>query len=139
MAAACRSARLPDAGLVVFTGMALRLGAPVIVPVVEALVVWFVLNAMANGLRRMPLLGRVPWWTAILLSAAVVLVLGGLVVFSTVATLASLGPRAAGLQQALDPTVGRLADVFGFDVATLVNGPLDGLGLEAMVRSVVPG
>ena len=53
--------------------------------------------------------------------------------------MASLGPRAAGLQQALDPTVGRLADVFGFDAAALVNGLLDGLGLEAMVRSVVAG
>ena len=29
--------------------------------------VWFVLNAMARGLRRMPLSGDVPWWVAILI------------------------------------------------------------------------
>jgi predicted PurR-regulated permease PerM len=120
-------------------GAVLRLGAPVIVPVVEALVVWFVLNAMASGLRRMPLLGGVPWWAAILLSAVVVLVLGVLVVLATVATATALGPRAAGLQQALDPTVARLAGAIGFDAAALVDGLLDGLGLEAMLRSVVAG
>ena len=47
------------AGLVFFVGAVLHLGAPVIVPVVEALVVWFVLNAMARGLRRMPAIGDV--------------------------------------------------------------------------------
>ena len=127
------------AGLVFFTAAILHLGAPVIVPVVEALVVWFVLNAMANGLRRMPLLGGVPWWVAILLSAVVVLVLGLLVLVSTVATVVAIGPQAAGLQQALDPTVGRLANAFGFDAAALVDRALDGLGLESMVRSVVAG
>ena len=35
--------------------LVLYYGAPVLVPVVEALVVWFVLNAMANGVRRVPL------------------------------------------------------------------------------------
>jgi predicted PurR-regulated permease PerM len=127
------------AGLAVMVGAVLRLGAPVIVPVVEALVVWLVLNAMANGLRRMPLLGGVPWWGAILLSALVVVVLGALVVASTVATVATLGPRAAALQQALDPTVARLAGAIGFDAAALIDGLLDGLGLETMVRSVVAG
>ena len=58
LAADSRAARaFLVAGLVFFTAAVLHLGAPVIVPVVEALVVWFVLNAMANGLRRMPLLG----------------------------------------------------------------------------------
>ncbi len=127
------------AGLVFFVGAVLHLGAPVIVPVVEALVVWFVLNAMARGLRRMPLFGHVPWWVAILMSAAVVLVLGALVVLATVATVASLGPRAAALQQALDPTVSRLSAAYGVDAMALVNGLLDGLGLETMVRAVVAG
>jgi predicted PurR-regulated permease PerM len=127
------------AGLVFFTGAVLYFGAPVIVPVVEAIVVWFVLNAMASGLRRMPFLGGVPWWAAILLSAVVVLVLGLLVVLATAATAASLGPRASALQQALDPTVSRLSAAYGVDAAALVDGLLDGLGLETMMRALVGG
>lgn len=126
-------------GLLLFSGLFLSLGAPVIVPVIEALLVWFVLNAMATGLRRMPLLGAVPHWGAILLSAIVVLVLGGLVVLSTVATVASLGPRAGGLQEALDPTITRLAGTIGFDAASFIDGLLDQMGLEAMMRSIVAG
>jgi predicted PurR-regulated permease PerM len=56
-----------------------------------------------------------------------------------VATIASLGPRAAGLQQAFDPTIDRLAAAVGIDVTGLVNRALDSLGLEAMVRGVVVG
>ena len=68
----CRGAFLV-AGLAFFIGAVLYLGAPVIVPVVEALVVWFVLNAMANGLRRLPVVrAALPWWVGVLLSAVVV-------------------------------------------------------------------
>ena len=128
------------AGLVLFTGAVLYLGAPVIVPVVEALVVWFVLNAMANGAPAAAGVGRgCPggrrccsrrpscWCSALL------------VVQSTVATIASLGPRAAGLQQALDPTVARLAAPSASTPRRWSTGLLDSLGLEAMVRVVVAG
>jgi AI-2 transport protein TqsA len=128
------------AGLALFTGASLHFAAPVIVPVVEALAVWFVLNAMANGLRQLPGLGpRLPGWLALLLSALIAVVVALLVVQSTVATVISLGPRASGLQQALDPTLVRLAGALGLDAAALLNRALDGLGLEAMVRTVVTG
>jgi AI-2 transport protein TqsA len=128
------------AGLVFFVGAVLYFGAPVIVPVVEAVIVWFVLNAMASGLRRLPVVGpRLPWLVALLLSAGIALVLAVLVVQSTVATVASLGPRASGLQQAFDPTIARLGTAVGRDVGAMVDRLLDNLGLEAMLRSVVIG
>jgi len=126
-------------GLLLFGGAVLSLGAPVIVPVVEALVVWFVLNAMASGLGLVPGVGALPWWARLVLSTAIVLVLALLVVQSTVATIASVGPRAAGLQQAFDPTVARLAALVGVDAEALINRVLDSLGIEAMVRYVVTG
>ena len=44
-------------GLAFFTVATLHLASPVLVPAVEALVVWFVLNALADGLRRLPGVG----------------------------------------------------------------------------------
>jgi hypothetical protein len=49
-------------GLAFFTISTLYLAAGVLVPVVGAIVVWFVLNAMANGVRRLPVIGsRLSW------------------------------------------------------------------------------
>ena len=59
-------------GLVFFVVATLYLAAGVLVPVVEALVVWFVLNAMANGVRRLPVVGEhVPRSVALVVSALV--------------------------------------------------------------------
>jgi AI-2 transport protein TqsA len=128
------------AGLLLFVGAILHLGAPVIVPVVEALVVWFVLNAMASGLRQIPGVGaRLPRWLALLVSAAIVLALALVLVRSTVTTIASIGPGAQDLQRAFDPTIARLADLLGFDADVVINRTLDRLGIESMVRSLVAG
>lgn len=111
-----------------------------IVPVVEAIVVWFVLNAMARGVRRIPGIGRrVPFWAAMLLAAVVILVLGLLVVKSTIETVTAMGPQAAGLQDAFDPVFARVADLFGVDARGLIDSALDNLGLEAAVRLIVVG
>jgi hypothetical protein len=61
-------------GLAFFAAATLYLGAAVLVPLVEAVFVWFVLNAMASGLRRLPVIGpRLPRAAALLLSALAVL------------------------------------------------------------------
>lgn len=111
-----------------------------IVPVVEAIVVWFILNALARGIRRIPGLGpRLPFWVALLISALVIIALGLLVVRSTIETVAAMGPQAAGLQDAFDPIFARVADLFGVDARSLIDNALDSLGLEAAVRLIVVG
>jgi predicted PurR-regulated permease PerM len=116
----------------------LHLAAGVLVPVVEALVVWFVLNAMANGVRRLPVVGtRVPRPVALVLSALAAFVVGFLVAQNTVRAAAALGPQAAGLRDALNPLVDWAAGTIGMPQPDLMNRVVDGLGLEAALRQVV--
>ena len=66
---------------------ALTRAAGLVVPVVEALVVWFVLNAMANGLRAIPGVGGyLPRPVALLTAALAAFLVGFLVVQSSVRT-----------------------------------------------------
>lgn len=96
----------------------LGLGAPVLVPFAEALLVWFVVNALADALRRMPGMGeRLPESAARWVAAAIVLLVGLVVVYSAARSLAHLGPQAFRLQTSLDPLVRRIAARFGTDGA----------------------
>jgi predicted PurR-regulated permease PerM len=65
------------AGLAFFALAALRFGAALLVPLIEAFLVCFVLNAAANAMRRLPVVGRrVPFAVALLLCAAIAFAIG---------------------------------------------------------------
>lgn len=124
--------------IVFVVGFALHVGAGVIVPVVEAIVVWFVLNAIADAVERLPVVGRtLPRGLALVLAAAVAFVVGFLVVQNSVRTVADLGPRAIGFRAGLDPLLARAADAFGVDAGTILGQLGGGLGIEAAIRQVV--
>ena len=126
------------AGLTFFTVATLYLAAGVLVPAVEALVVWFVLNGMASGIRRLPLIGsRVPRSVALVGSALAALAVGFLAVETSLQTVSSLGPRAASFREALDPLVDWTAGTLGISQRDLLNRVVDGLGLETVLRQVV--
>jgi predicted PurR-regulated permease PerM len=125
-------------GLAFFTISTLYLAAGVLVPVVAAIVVWFVLNAMAKGAQRLPLLGgRLSRGAALLLATLAALLVGFLVVQNAIATLTVLAPRAAGFRQALDPLVDRLAGHYGFVEADMLDRVFDGLRLEVALWQLV--
>jgi len=118
--------------------LALHAGARVILPVVEALVVWFVLNAVADGVERVPLVGRhLPRGVALVLAAAVAFVVGFVVVENSVRTVTDLGPRAMSLRLGLDPFLARAADRLGIEREAMVSGFAGGFGIEAAIRQVI--
>jgi predicted PurR-regulated permease PerM len=129
-----------SAGLAFFVIGTLYFAAPVLVPAAEAVVVWFVLNAVANGLRRLPFVGRnLSAGAALALAALVALAVGFVVVENSLRTAALLGPSTLGFREALDPLVAWVAATFGIAQEDLLNRAVDGLGLEAAMRQIVAG
>ena len=119
---------------------ALGLGAPVLVPFVEALLVWFVVNALADALRRAPWISaRLSEGAARWVAAGLVLIVGLVVVYSAARSLAHLGPQAFRLQTSLDPLVRVIAALLGTEGAAVLDRALDAIGLETLMRQVVLG
>lgn len=127
-------------GVVLFAGIVLVWGRAILVPVAQAIFFWFILNALASGMRRLPVLGpRIPWGAAVAGAAALLLVLGYLAVENSVRMAASLGTDAAGLQRAFDPLVTRLATASGLAEEEILNRVVDRVGLEALLGRIALG
>lgn len=123
------------AGLVGIVGTILALGAPLVVPVVEAIVVWFVLNALADGLQR--LVPGLPRAGALPLAFLAILLAGGLVVGAVAGGAAGLGGQVASVAGLVE-RLGAFAERhFGIPAETLASRAAEGVGLEAAVRAVV--
>lgn len=133
--------RVAAAGVVTALVVAgLSLGAPILVPFAEALLVWFIINALADALRRAPPLGaRVPRSAALWLAAGLVALLGLAAVYSGVRSLVAFGPQAIRLQTSLDPLMQQVAVAFGPDGGDMLGRALDAIGLETLMRQVVLG
>lgn len=118
----------------------LALGAPIFLPIVEALLVWFVVNALADSLRRLPHVGsalsegQARWIAAGLMTVAAMVA-----VYSSVWSVASFGPQAMQLQSSLDPLVRGLAALLGPETGAVIDRAFDAVGLEALVRQIVLG
>lgn len=123
------------AGLVVLVGTILALGAPLVVPVVEAVVVWFVLNALADGLQR--LAPPLPRAAALVLAFLAIVLVGGLVVGTVASGAADLGGQVAGLAGLVEHLGAWAERRFGIPAETLASRAAEGVGLEAAVRMVV--
>jgi predicted PurR-regulated permease PerM len=119
---------------------ALGLGAPFLVPFAEALLVWFVVNALADALRRVPWVSaRLPEGAARWVAAAIVALIGLVILYSAAKSLALLGPQAFRLQTSLDPLVRGIAALFGTEGAAILDRTFDAIGLETLVRQMVLG
>ena len=96
---------------------AITVGARFLVPLAEALLVWFVVNALADALRRQPLIGdRLSPGSSRWLAAGIVALAGVAIVYSGVRSLAHIGPQALVLQTSLDPLVQGIATVIGVEL-----------------------
>lgn len=127
-------------GVAILVVVVLHLAANVLVPVAQALIVFFVLNALADGVRRVPFVGRhIPRPLVLAAIAVTAFVAGFHVVQVTVRTVGALGPSAAGFRDTLNPLVDRATGVLGLPQEDVLNRFVDGLGVEAMLQQVVLG
>ncbi|MFO1210768.1 MAG: AI-2E family transporter [Amaricoccus sp.] len=125
-------------GLVLAFVVLMRIGAPVIVPVVEAVLVCFVLNAAAAALRRVPGIGpRLPRPLALVGAALIALAASLWVVEATVRTVAVIGTQAAGYETALGPLLDRAGAIAGISGPELSERLVGGLGVDALMRQLV--
>ncbi len=119
---------------------ALAIGAELLVPLVEALLLWFVINALGDSLRRVPRIGPALSDTgARWLAAALVALIGILAIYSSVWSLASVGPQALKLQTSLDPLIRGVSAVLGQETGDVIDRAFDAIGLETLVRQIVLG
>jgi AI-2 transport protein TqsA len=133
--------RVVLAAILVFLVIAgLYHGAKVLTPVAEAVFVWLVLNAAANAIARLPLVGRhLPRAAALGLVACAVLALGIYIAQSSLRTLAALGPQAAALPNALTPVTDWAAATLGVTQKDLLDRLFAAIGIETVLRQVVAG
>jgi len=103
--------------LVIMTGYLLHVGRPILTPVVIAILIVFIVNGLAQLLRRLPRLGALPDWALEALAAlalvAVLAELAGLVISS----IGAFAGRAAAYQEALLAIYQSVARHFDFDEA----------------------
>ena len=112
-------------GLITLTIVVLRYTRDLAVPIVFALLLWFVINAFAEILRRIPGLGAfLPLWLALTLASIITVYIGytvGKIVFANMAELGAgledFGPKADEAIRALE---GEIGFSFGVEVAPLI-------------------
>ena len=128
-------------GVAVLAGIALRWGANILAPMAEAVFVWFLLNAMADALRRIPGVGpRIPRSLAVLISAAAAALLAVLAVRSAVGAAAQIGAGGAGgLRRAFEPLNARIAERLDAPEFDLIGQGFDMVGLEALLGIIAAG
>ncbi len=101
--------------LTLMIGWLLWIGRPVLVPVIAALISVYILSAAAEGMGRIPALGRLPGWvrrTIVLLAFAIGLVLLFALIFNNLAAVATALPR---YETNLDTLVTRMAALLGIE------------------------
>lgn len=119
---------------------ALSIGARFLVPIAEALLVWFILKGLARAIERLPLLsGRISHGAAVAIAAALVLILGLVATYSGVRSVLSAGPQSVNLQSSLDPLVTRIAGSVGTDAGQMLDRALEMIGLETLMQQLVLG
>lgn len=123
------------AGLGAIVGAILAIGAALVVPVVEAIVVWFVLNALADGIQR--LAPSLPRAAALLVAFLAILLAGGLVVGAVAGGAAGLGGQVAGVAGLVERLGAFAEQHLGIPADTLSARAAEGVGLETAVRAVV--
>lgn len=115
-------------GLITLVVAALYFAADILAPIVLALLLWFLINAIAEGLGSLPGIGRiVPFW--LLLTLATVLTLGVMVLVGQVvaSNIAQIDVQAslAALDSRLAQTAARIESTFGvslgYDFAKLAS------------------
>jgi predicted PurR-regulated permease PerM len=115
-------------GAAVLAGSVLVLGKDILVPVAVAVIVWYLINALAEGIGTVPRIGpRLPGWLCMALALGVITLL--LALFGRMASqnIVEVTQAAPGYQENLRKLV--------HDVSTMVGleGPID---LEEMLRQV---
>ncbi len=120
-------------GLVLFASILLAQGSSVLIQLAVALLVWFLINAVANGIQRLSL----PRTLALGIAIVAIFVSGFLVLNLVVANLTAMTARTAEFQSTFNPLINKIADFAGLSDKDVLNQMFDRLGVEKLFGMMV--
>lgn len=113
-------------------------GADVFVPLAVAMLVWFLINAIANGIRRIPLGGSgLPRSVALFFAVAVILGCGVLVVDLIIRNVSAMSARRIDFSSSLNPLIDKVAEWIGVSNTDVLNKFFDTIGIEQLLGKIV--
>lgn len=118
--------------VVMLLATGLALGRPYLVPIAVAVLIWFLINAMAEAMQRA--VRGAPWWLVQLLAVAVLF--GAIVLMGRIVagSLAALAEGIEGIDAALVGAVNGVIARLGFSQRLTLDLLHDGIDLESLFR-----
>lgn len=124
-------------GTIVLVITGLSLAADILIPISLAVLIWFMINALASGVRQIPWLGpRVRDSVSLLVSFILTLSLFGWVIGLVVANLGEIGDRMSQAGPQLQALLRQLEAQVGLEEEINIEELFSGLRLESVVGRI---
>jgi len=125
-------------GLVVLAAIVLIYGSGVLIPLAIALLVWFLINAIASGFQRISFGSlKIPRALALALSMAAIVIAGFFVVDLVIVNVSEMSTRTIDFNKSLNPLIDKVADFAGISNKDVLNQIFDKIGLENLFSKIV--
>lgn len=125
-------------GLSLFTVILLVYGASVLVPLALAILIWFLINAVAAGFQSTTIFGfQIQRRMALVLALITTLAAMLVVVELVVTNLSVMGTQTIDFESSLNPLIDKIADWTGVTNTDVLNKALDTIGLEKLFGRIV--
>lgn len=125
-------------GLTLIALVLLVYGSDVFVPLAVAILIWFLINAIAAGFKRIPFGGsRMPRPVALILAVAVILGCSVFIVDLIVRNVSAMSTRRIDFSTSLNPLVDKIAEWGGVSNSAVLNKFFDTIGIEQLLGKIV--
>ena len=126
------------AGLVLVTVIFLDYGSGIFIPLAVALLVWFLINAVAASYQKIAIGGnRVPRSIAVLLALATIFTAGFLMVNVVVTNVTAMSGDSVTFEKSLDPLINEFAEFFDISDKVVLNDIFDKFGFESLLSQII--
>lgn len=124
--------------LVLLTLALMVFGAGVLIPLAVAILIWFLINAVANGFQKLTVTGgHMPRSIALALSLATTLGFGFFALDLVVTNLSAMSTRTIDFESSLSPLIDKVADWAGLSNREVLNKIFDTVGIEKFFGKIV--
>ena len=125
-------------GLLAFATVLMVHGASVFVPLAIAMLIWFLINAIAGGIQQVSLGAlKLPRSLALALSMTGIAIAGFFMVNLVVTNISEMSGRSIDFEAALNPLIDRIADFAGVTNKAILNQIFDKMGIEQLFGRIV--
>lgn len=126
------------AGLVLLAVILLVYGSGILVPLAIALLIWFLINAVARGFQGLSFGAlHIPRPLALALSMAAMLITGFFVVNLVVVNVSEMSTRTIDFDKSLNPLIDKIAEFAGISNKDVLNQIFDRIGIENLLKRIL--